>query len=386
MRLAGPISLLALLAACGGGNGNSGDDDTTPEHPTEAREGCDGATFLGTSADPADRGPWEVGAKTVQVGRLTVEVWYPAAPSTASGQEPAVYDIRQALSPSLRDDIPDVDNPWQACDCYRDLPLDTEHGPYPVVVFVHGTAAFRHQSLSHVTHWASRGFVVIAADHPGLMLGDLLAMFCPDDPTGEQDLSGDIDAMLAALAAPSGDLGFLAGAIDTTRIAVTGHSAGGSASAAAATKPGVRVVMPLAAGPSTPAAPLEGVLYLGGMSDGIAEWSGVQSGWASAPTPRWLVGIENAGHLVCSDLCETTNAEGKNLLAIAEDYNLCGSQFAGFLFDCDPDYLDGPTGWEIVNYATTTVLESTLQCRADLPPLSSIEASYPDVGAYDESI
>ena len=39
--------------------------------------------------------------------------------------------------------IPDGDNPWQPCDCIRDLPLDDAHGPYPVVVFVHGVEIYR---------------------------------------------------------------------------------------------------------------------------------------------------------------------------------------------------------------------------------------------------
>jgi len=227
---------------------------------------------------------------------------------------------------------------------------------------------------------------VIAADHPGLMLGDFLAMLCPDDPGGEQDLSADVDAMLAALAAPGGDLAFLAGHVDATRVGVAGHSAGGGAAAGASGKPGVRVVMPLAAGGTTaPSASLEQVLYMGGQADTIASWSSVTSGWSGSAMPRSLVGIENAGHLVFSDLCQTTNAQGQNLLAIADEHQLCGAQFASFLFDCDPTYLDNAIGTKIVNHATTWALESSLQCREDLADLATIEAAYPDVGAYDEA-
>lgn len=372
------------LAACSGDDAPSG----APDGPVlEERTGCDGAALLGSSTDPSVRGPWDVGARTVTVGRLTAEVWYPAVPGSAAGATTAVYDIREALPPSMRDDIPEADNPWQACDCVRDLPLDSDHGPYPVVVFVHGTASFRHQSLSQVTHWASRGFVVIAADHPGLLLGDFLAMLCPDDPSGEQDLSGDVDALLAALATPTGELAFLAGHVDVDRVGVAGHSAGGGAAAASSSKPGVRVVMPLAAGGTTSDGPmLEEVLYMGGQSDTIASWSSVTGGWNGSATPRRLVGIENAGHLVFSDLCETTNAEGQNLLAIAEEHALCGAQFASFLFDCEPSYVDGPIGWRIVDHATTWALERSLQCRSELPDLAAIEAAYPEVGAYDEAL
>ena len=50
-----------------------------------------------------------------------------------------------------------------------------EAGRGTPVVFVHGTASFRTQSLTQMTHWASRGFVVLAADHPKIRLKDLLA-------------------------------------------------------------------------------------------------------------------------------------------------------------------------------------------------------------------
>ena len=384
MRAPGAISIvLIFLASCGG----SGDDAASPDAggPSGERAGCEGATFLGTSGDPAARGPWDVGARTVTVGRMRVEVWYPAAPGAATG-DAAVYDLREALPASMQGDIPDADNPWQPCDCERDLPIDEAHGPYPVVVFVHGTAAFRHQSLSLMTHWASRGFVVVAADHPGLMLGDFLARICPDDPTGEQDLAADLDALLGALAAPSGDLAFLAGRVAADRVAVSGHSAGGGAAAGASGKPGVRVVIPLAANASTaPSATLEEVLYMGGIADTIARWDAVQSAYQESPSPRSLVGVSDSGHLFCSDLCDTRNAEGQDLLAIAQEHQLCGAEFAGFLFDCDPGYLDGAVAREIVEHATTTVLETVLQCRDDLPPLAEIGSAYPDVGAFDEA-
>jgi len=36
-----------------------------------------------------------------------------------------------------------VDNPWQPCDCVRDLPLDETSGPYPTVFFFHGRGLTR---------------------------------------------------------------------------------------------------------------------------------------------------------------------------------------------------------------------------------------------------
>jgi predicted dienelactone hydrolase len=370
------VAVVVALPACG---------DDPPADPTST--GCDGAALLPRPVDPAARGPWPVGARTVAVGRLAkVEVWYPATPGSEVGQPAARYDIREALPPAQRDTIPDADNPWQTCACARDLPLDVARGPYPAVVFVHGTAAFRHQSLSLVTHWASRGFVVVAADHPGLLLGDLLALICGGPTTGARDLDGDVVALTEALAAPAGELGFLAGHIDGDRLAVAGHSAGGGTAADAATLRGVRAVVSLAGNtPALDTVTLEQVLFMSGERDRVVPASSVRTAWESSATPRYLVSLANAGHLAFSDLCATTNADGEDLVEIGRRYQLCGVGQAGMLFDCADDQLAPATGWTIVDHATTSVLERALQCRADLPPVSTIADVYPDVAAYAEA-
>ncbi|MBP8810032.1 MAG: hypothetical protein KBG48_15600 [Kofleriaceae bacterium] len=374
MRNLGALSLALCVAACGG------DDAPAPVD----QPGCDGATFLPRPGDPSARGPWPVGARTVAVGRLgKVEVWYPATPGSEAGGERVRYDIRAALNPMQRDVISDADNPWQTCDCYRDLPLDETHGPYPAVVFVHGTAAFRHQSLAIATHWASRGFVVIAADHPGLILGDVLTMLCPDTPTGPRDLAGDVAALVAALGAPTGDLGFLAGRVDATRLAVAGHSAGAGAAAAAAGLPGVKVAISMAGNQAATATDLTGVVFLAGTMDPIVQPSASRSAWEASSTPRHYVTLARGGHLAFSDLCETKNAAGQNLLEVANAYSLCGAAAAGLLFDCDPAYLPGPTAWPVINHATTAVLQSTLQCATAGEAVDRVDDRFADVATYE---
>ncbi|MBK9034845.1 MAG: hypothetical protein IPL61_26880 [Myxococcales bacterium] len=386
MRTARPIALatvvgmLAPLVACGG-------DDGGPA-PVVDIPGCAGATLLSKPHDPAERGPWPVGARTVALGRLgKVEVWYPATRGSEAGQTPARYDLRQALNPMQQDVISDADNPWQTCDCYRDLPLDDAHGPYPAVVFVHGTAAFRHQSLPIVTHWASRGFVVIAADHPGLILGDILTMLCPDTPTGARDLAGDVAAEIAALGAPTDDLAFLAGHVDATRIGVAGHSAGAGVAASSTALPGVRVVISMAGNQAAAASStLERVLFMAGDQDGIVQPSAAHTAWSTSATPRHYLSIVGGAHLAFSDLCETKNAAGKDLLEIANDYQLCGAAAAGLLFDCDPAYIPGPEAWDIINFASTTVLESTLQCASGGPTIDQVDDTYPKAHNYEEAL
>lgn len=346
--------------------------------------GCDGAKLLASSTDLAQRGAWTVGAKTVLVQGLRTEVWYPSLPASVNGATTARYDIRLALPPDEAAKIPDDDNPWQSCDCVRDAPIDTTHGPYPVIVFVHGTAAFRHQSLAIVTHWASHGFVVIAADHPGLMLADVLGSAC-GAPMVPQDLSGNIDAELAALAAPADELAFLAGHVDTTRVAIAGHSAGGSAAAQAAGKPNVRVVISMAGNRAATATTLESTMFLAGLSDTVVSAGQVRTAWSGSVAPRRFVALSEARHLAFSDLCETTNGQGQDLLAIADEHAVCGAQLAGFLFDCSTPRIDGATGWNIVNDATTSILRSTLQCQPE-SDVSGIRGRYPEVGDYQQQL
>lgn len=356
-------------------------DEPTTGSPGEA-VGCDGATLLAVPEDTSLAGPWPVGARTVKVGELTAEVWYPAEPGSDAGAEAVRYDIRTGLPDAEKDKVPDAKNPWQDCDCYRDLPLDAAHGPYPAVVFVHGTAGFRSQSLELVTHWASRGFVVIAADHPGLWLKDLLGSLC-GVPAPAQKLGADISSLVGAIKVPVGDLGFLKDHVDSARIGMAGHSAGGSAIKSFG---GVaQVLIPMAAGGVDAGAALKSTLVLGAQADQVVAYTGQQSGYDSSPARKRLVGISNSGHLAFSSLCSLKNADGEDFLTIADEFGVCGAQFAGALFDCKPTYTPDPTNWQISNYASSAVLEETLHC-VDGDKFAGLQAKFPEVGEFQEAL
>lgn len=364
-------------------SGATSDDPSGDPTGGEGVPGCAGGSFLPVPEDTSLPGPWPVGARTVAVGELTAEVWYPAAPGSEAGLEKVRYDIRTGLPDSEQAKVPDADNPWQDCECWRDLPLDAAHGPYPAVVFVHGTAGFRSQSLEQVQHWASRGFVVVAADHPGLWLKDLIGSLCGGGVV-PQKLQQDIAALVAAIQAPAGELEFLAGHVDGERIAMAGHSAGGSAIAGGGAS--AQVLIPMAAGGVEAGAALKSTLILGAQADQVVAYSNQQDGFASSPAPKRLVGIANAGHLAFSSLCSLKNANGEDFLTLAAKYEVCGAQFAGALFDCDPMYTPDPTGWKIVNFATAAVLESTLRCSDADKQLAELQARFPEVGEFQEAL
>lgn len=358
-----------------GGSGQAGAAGAAPEVT-----GCsDSVKLLGTPEDPAARGPWAVGARTAVVQGLTVELWYPAAPGSEAGKPPVTYDLRQWLPDSEKDKIPDDAAPQQTCGCHRDLPLDEAHGPYPVVVFVHGTAAFRTQSLPHMEHWASRGFVVLAADHPGLFLKDAL-----DFKLGA-NLPADTTKILDALQAPAGELAFLASRIDLTRLGLVGHSAGGNGIGGFSSTPGVRVLIPLAAGGVTPSGTLESTLVMGGLNDKVVAYSGQQKGYENASPTRRLVGLANAGHLFPTDLCWMSNQSGQDIVETATQYQIKNANFASALFDCPEGQLGREKARDIVNHATTAALEEKLTCKPG-DPFAGFTARFPEVAEFLQDI
>jgi fermentation-respiration switch protein FrsA (DUF1100 family) len=326
---------------------------------TPSTEGCDGAPLLPVPADPAAPGPWPVGVRTVDLDGLTVEVWYPATPGSERGETSERYDIRLQLPPDEADKISDEDNPWQPCDCFRDLPIDDGHGPYPAVFFIHGTASFRTQSVEQMTHWASRGFVVLAADHPGLKLGDLLGMVC-GAPAVAQDLAGNVQTMMEAARGRAPGLEAIAGSIDATRFGVSGHSAGGNATAQFGDE--AQVLMPLAAGGVMPGTAVVSTLVMGAQQDSVVSYDTQVSGYEASPSPKRLVGIDNQGHLAFSGLCDLRNAAGEDLLEVAANAGVCGANLAGVLFQCSDAFLDTAETIAIVNFATAATLEETLHC------------------------
>ena len=381
--------LMTMTTACGDASDTESmvGNDVTPEATStpdegaslETISGCGDTTLLASTSDDAAPGAWKVGARTLMAGDLQAEVWYPAVPGSDSGVDTIIYDIRDQLAPDEGAKIPDEDNPWHYCDCYRDLPLDTERGPYPVIIFAHGTAGFRHQSLAQMTHWASHGFVVAAVDHPGLKLGDLLSF------NFNQDLSTDLNTLHATLSELPGDWSFLDGAIDLERLGAAGHSAGGGAIGALSDR--AQVMIPMASRGTSESPALKSTLILGGVDDSVAAYDGQVNGYESSPATKRLVGLSNAGHLAFSDLCNL-GADKGGLVAIANQYGVSGASFASFLWDgCDEGQLAFEDARDIVNYATTATLKETLHCNETAAlNLPEISTKFDAISEYREDL
>jgi len=389
----GPSS--SVTGAPGAAATDDGGDDApacAPAAPPPDAPGCSGTHLLSRPSDPSAPGPWAVGAHTSTIAGLTTEIWYPAKWGSDRCRPQVTYDLREHLPTSQQKKIPDSANPLQICDCYRDLPIDDAHGPYPVITFIHGTAAFRTQSLTFATHWASRGFVVVSSDHPYIQLKDILTSFAN---VAMADEAGDAVKVLAALDAPTGDLAFLAGHLDMARMAAIGHSAGGQAVAGLASRrSGIQVVIPMAAGGVNAGGDLRSSLVMSAADDGIATPSGQTSGYTSTPPPKRFVQIADAGHLVFSDLCAVGASQG-GLLAIAEKYGVAGASTLAPLASDGCPWQTGKSyvpitpqeGWAVVDFATSAVLEATLMCDGAMAQqVAAIESIVPHVASYEQQL
>jgi hypothetical protein len=387
------VAAAALLLACGGGetpsSSGGGGTGTTSGAGAGGAGGaaavkevmCEGSLLLALPEDPAAEGPWPVGARTVTVAGLVTEIWYPAVVGSEAGKDKVLYDLREHLPAADQGKIPDADNPFQPCNCYRDLPLDEAHGPYPQVLFIHGTAAFRSQSATQMAHWASRGFVVVASDHPGIGLADILG-----GKFGMSDQPGDATKVLDALDAPAGELAFLAGKLAKGKLALSGHSAGGGAIEGFGDR--AKVLIPMAAGGVKAGPALGSSLILGAQDDGIVKYSSQQSGYESSPVKKRLVGLSGAGHLAFSDLC-AIGADKGGILQVAIDHGVNVNPLIAKLATdgCKAGQLAPEKGWAIINAASSAVLEESLSCSTSAAAkLSAIKATYADVGEYQEAL
>ena len=106
----------------------------------------------------------------------------------------------------------------------------TAPGTFPLVLFSHGRTGMRFAYSLLSEALASRGAVVVSADHPGDALADWLLGTNVDDRTNETNRVGDatflLDAMLAGAGHTTGLPDDLLAAIDLHRIAAVGHSYG----------------------------------------------------------------------------------------------------------------------------------------------------------------
>jgi len=245
----------------------------------------------GTCIDPRQPGPYGVGVRTVHLVKDSVTapgtdrvldtiVWYPTAPDSGM------------VDPMLKGVV--------------GAPLDNSGGPYPLLMFSHGSCGYPNQSTFLTPLIASYGFVVAAPPHPGNTLSDFpTCMSAQSLATSALERPADIayaaDQLLAANADQSSPF---FGSIDPQRMGMSGHSFGGFTTYVVVDHdPRYKVAVALA-----PAVPGNAKLNLPSLSmlselDTYVNDDAIRAVYATAATPKVEVEVLNAGHFAYSDGC-----------------------------------------------------------------------------------
>lgn len=247
---------------------------------------------------------------------------------------------------------------------------------FPLIVFVHGTAGWRSQSLSLVVHWASRGFVVVAADYPGICLHDMLdAVDHPFAKHPKVDQVGDTRLLMAELRAMTDPrlvklLATPPGAVDVAQNALIGHSAGALALSQLGGE--AQVIIPMAGDGSVASPRLANTLILGAQNDSEVppRWHQYPS-FLTTPAPKRLLIGANMGHQAFSDLCFIGEDQGGiagigKKCGIWQAYILAGLANDGCSFH-DKRFFEPAKYWGLIGFASSAVLEETLRCDGAMP-------------------
>lgn len=152
---------------------------------------------------------------------LTVEIWYPAI--IPEGVE-AYTEYESMLGrPNIDETRPAIPFNWPGR-ALRDAEPDLSSGPYPLVIVAHGYPGNRYL-LTHLTeNLASKGYVVLAADHTDSTYADG-GVFASTLLNRPLDMLFMVDKA-AELGQPGAD-SFLAGLVNADLTGLVGYSMGG---------------------------------------------------------------------------------------------------------------------------------------------------------------
>lgn len=251
----------------------------------------------GTCVDPRLPGPRNAGARILTLTKpsavdgtprvLDTVVWYPTA---ATG----------TIGPSLN--------------ALPDAPVDLSGGPHPLLIFSHGACGVPNGARYLMPLLAAYGFVIASPPHPGSTFSDYpdcltTAGLINSAVERPADASFVLDSMLAATV-DSGSPFF--GAIDGTRVGMSGHSFGGYTTfAATAADPRFKVAMLFApAVPTTlPTLSIPSLFMIGEVDSVVAAGSFSTDNqerrlaYDNAAPPKLFVEILETGHFAFSDAC-----------------------------------------------------------------------------------
>jgi predicted dienelactone hydrolase len=332
MRAPATVRLTVIIAALSLAAAACTSTDSTDDGAASTNPGSSAPVVV----DPPDEpGPYGVGHLVTEVvdpardnRTLPVDIWYPTAPD-ATGEA-----TRYVLAGDIGLDAELARDGVEAAD-----------GPFPLIVFSHGSGGIRSQSVFLTETLTSHGFVVASADHIGNTTLDSLTGSGVPQAQSAADRPADVVLVIDdALARNDDPSSVLAGTIDPERIGLTGHSFGGFTALAATTpvpdgaiEPRIDVIVPIAPA-SSPFSEEQltaitlPTLLVGGTEDTTTPID------PEITHPWELLGgdvvervdLEGVGHMAFSEICaisdELTALGQADLIAYIEDFSdgACG--------------------------------------------------------------
>jgi predicted dienelactone hydrolase len=262
-----------------------------------AESECSGQTYCtdvvdwtaATCVDPRARGPYNVGVRTVPYTKDSV-----VSPGTPRALDTVIW------YPTTADAAP-INN---ALGGVVDAPVDVSGGPYPLLMFSHGSCGYPAQSTFLTPLIASYGYVVAAPPHPGNTIFEF-----PNCAAGigasfqerPQDIIFVTDELLAANADATSP--FFA-AIDPQRIGMSGHSFGGLTTyLVQGIDARFRVAVPMAAAAFANSALTVPSLTMLGAIDSVVNNDANRQAYQNSSAPKLKVEVEHAGHYAFSNGC-----------------------------------------------------------------------------------
>ena len=172
-------------------------------------------------------GPYDVGIRTITINAdserpLTVDVWFPL--DDAAGAPSHEYTFLPGLV-DVSDNAVDAEPTAMSAD-----------GPFPLVVYSHGSSGFRYIASNYTETIASYGYIVASPDHTGNTALDEFLCTRTAGPVTALNRASDVEAVIDTMVDPeSTETAGFAANVDPESIAVTGQSVGGFTTFAAVT-------------------------------------------------------------------------------------------------------------------------------------------------------
>ena len=333
--------------------------------------------------DPMKWGPYPVGVRTIVYydesrpddrdsgggpRRLVTEIWYPTTVELDE-ENSRTYDPKTeacAFSDVLKDMIGDVELGNFSTDTMPDVPV-WPGTKFPLVLFSHGSGGIRFQSVFQTPQIASHGYIVVAPDHIGNTLWELIRDDWSVGATGAavavrpDDLRFLIDQMQRENSDPDS---FLFGSVDLENIAAMGHSFGAVTSEIVGCVDD-RVDIVISQAPVGGMCVIEGctlpeypkpMMIMGGTLDHTLQYQeNMLEPYQDLGKPKAMVTILDGGHFTFSDICLL------NLNELADQLDWSDARDA--LNDgCSPDFnVDYNEAHDMINHYNTAYLNYYLR-------------------------